>query len=207
MGPKNSLEGKHPDAMINHFMVLLDNMHDATHRVTIYHGPEEIIKGKTCSKTYISYEQLYRMQLAIYHCSKVQVDSVEGERLSQICRCTGSHTWHGREQLNNWVGLTHWARRCYDGVNAHLSSQLQRLSEIKLLNEDGAFVEYWLALALTTMPWNSGNLDPVSKLVQVWQALAWFAMHVLSMGNIVRSTRIFLEIVPSSNTGARWNKY
>jgi hypothetical protein len=32
---------------------------------------------------------------------------------------------------------------------------------MKLLNDDGAFDEYWLALALTTIPENSGNLDPV----------------------------------------------
>ena len=38
---------------------------------------------------------------------------------------------------------------------------------MNLLNNDGAFVEYWLALALTAIPENSGNLDPVSQCVQV----------------------------------------
>jgi hypothetical protein len=35
MGLKNRSDGKHPDAMIKDFGVLLDNTHDATHSVTI----------------------------------------------------------------------------------------------------------------------------------------------------------------------------
>jgi hypothetical protein len=47
---------------------------------------------------------------------------------------------------------------------------------MKLLNNDGAFVEYWLALTLTTIPENLGNLDPVSKFVQVRNAPAAIAL-------------------------------
>jgi len=65
------------------------------------------------------------------------------------------------------------------------SWQLQRLFKIKLQNEDGAFVEYWLALVLTTIPENSGNLDPVSKFVQLRKAPAAVALQVFSVGNIV----------------------
>jgi len=53
-------------------------------------------------------------------------------------------------------------RTCYGALNVHLPWQLQRLFKIKLQNEVGAFVEYWLALELTTIPENPGNLDPVS---------------------------------------------
>jgi hypothetical protein len=43
---------------------------------------------------------------------------------------------------------------------------------------DGAFVEYWLALALTTIPANSGDLDSISKFVNVRKALAVVALQV-----------------------------
>jgi len=39
---------------------------------------------------YLSDEQLQAMECCIYHGIKVQVEGLEGERLSQICRCTGS---------------------------------------------------------------------------------------------------------------------
>jgi hypothetical protein len=61
---------------------------------------------------------------------------------------------------------------CYCALNVRLPWQLQRLFKIKLLNKDGAFFEYWLALALTTIPENASNLDPVLKYVQVRKALA-----------------------------------
>jgi hypothetical protein len=57
--------------------------------------------------------------------------------------------------------------RCYGALNGRLPWQLQQQFKIKLLKEDEAFVEYWLALALTTIPENSGDLDMVLKSVQV----------------------------------------
>ena len=57
-------------------------------------------------------------------------------------------------------------------LNGRLVWQLQRQFKIKLLNENRAFVEHWLALVLTTIPEKSGNLDPFSKFVQVRTALA-----------------------------------
>jgi hypothetical protein len=86
-------------------------------------------------------------------------------------------------------------------LNGCLPWQLQRLFKIKLQNEDGAFIEYWLALALTTIPENSGNLDPVSKSVKVRKAPAAVALQVFSVGNIVGCTRIIPEIATSSKTG------
>jgi len=75
--------------------------------------------------------------------------------------------------------------RDYGALNGYFPWLLQRLFKIKLLNEDGAFVEYWLALALTRIPENSGNLDPVSKSVQVRKALAAVDLQDFSMGNII----------------------
>jgi hypothetical protein len=84
--------------------------------------------------------------------------------------------------------------------------QLQRLFIINLQNEDGVFVVYWLALALTTIPENSGYLDRVLKLVQVKKAPAAIALQVFSMGNIVSCVHVIPEIATSSKIGDRWNE-
>ena len=95
MGPQNRRDGKHPDATINDFRALLDDTQDATHRVAIYSGTQEIIKHKSRNKTYISDEQLHAMALCIYHVIKVHVEGLDGERISQMCRCTGNQSWLG----------------------------------------------------------------------------------------------------------------
>jgi len=91
-------------------------------------------------------------------------------------------------------------------MNGCLPWQLQRLFKIKLQHGDGAFVEYWLALVLSTIPENSGNLDPVSKFVQVGKAPAAVALQVFSVGNIVDCVHLNPEIATSSKTGDGWNK-
>jgi len=91
--------------------------------------------------------------------------------------------------------------RCYGALNGRLPWQLQRLFKITLQNENGAFVEYWLAMALTTIPENSGNLDPVSKFVQVRKSPAAVALQVFSMGNIVGCTHVIPELSTSTKTG------
>jgi len=48
-------------------------------------------------------------------------------------------------------------------------------------------VEYWLAIILTTLPENSGNLDPLSKYVQVSTEPLANDLDVWSMQNIVDS--------------------
>jgi hypothetical protein len=70
-----------------------------------------------------------------------------------------------------------------------------------LQNEDGAFVEYWLAMVLTTIPENSGHLDLVSYFVLVRKALAAVAWQVFSMENIVGCAHVIPEIATSSKTG------
>jgi len=200
MGPQNRRDGKHPDAMFKEFRALLDNTQDATHRAAIYSGTREFIKHMSRNKRYISDEQLHAMELCIYHGIKVQVEGLEGERMSQMCRCTGSQSWRRGARWNDWVWVKQHPGRCYGALNGRLPWQLQLLFKIKLLNEDGAFVEYWLAMALTTIPENSGNLDPVSKFVQVRKAPAAVALQVFSVGNIVGCAHAIPEVATSTKT-------
>jgi hypothetical protein len=141
------------------------------------------------------------MELCIYHGIKVQVEGLDGERISQTYRCTGSQSWRTVDRQNDWVCAKQRPGRCYGALNGRLPWQLQRLFKITLLNKDGAFVEYWVAPALTTIPENSGNLDPVSKFVQVRKAPAALAFQVFSMGNIVDCAHMIPEIATSSTTG------
>jgi len=201
MGPQNRHDGKHPDAMFKDFRALLNNTQDAMHCVAIYSGTWELIKHKSCNKTYILDEQLHATELCIYHGIEVQVMGLDGERISQMCQCTGSQSWRWGDRQNDWVWVKQRPGRCYGAQNGHLPWQLQWQFKIKLLNEDGAFVEYWLALVLTTIPENNGNLDPISKFVQVRKAPAAVALLVFSVGNIVGCAYVIPEIVTSSKTG------
>jgi hypothetical protein len=187
--------------MIKDFRVLLDNTHDATHRVAIYSGTRGFIKHKSRNKTYISDEQLHAMELSIYLGIKVQVEGLDGERISQMCRCTGSQSWHGGDRGNDWEWVKQRPGRCYGALNGRLPWQLQPLFEIKLLNDDGTLVEYWLALVLTTIPENCGNLDPVLKFDQVRKAPAAVALQVFRVGNIVDCAHVIAEIATRSKTG------
>jgi len=90
MGPQNRCEGKHPDAMIKDFRALLDIMQDTAHRVAIYSGIYGFIKHMSLNKTYISDEKPHAMELCIYHGITLQVEGLDGECISQMCRCTGS---------------------------------------------------------------------------------------------------------------------
>jgi len=103
MGHQNRCDGKHPDAMIKDFRVLLDNTQDATNHRAIYSGTREFITHKSRKQTYISDEELHAMELCIYHGIKVQVEGSDGERISQMCQCTGSQSWRGGDRRNDWV--------------------------------------------------------------------------------------------------------
>jgi len=117
MGPQNRRDRKHPDAMIKDFRALVDNTQDATHRLAISSGTWEFIKHKSRNKTYISDEQLHAMELCIYHGIKVQVDGSDGKHISQMCRCTGSHSWRGGDRRNDWVWEKQRPGRCYGALN------------------------------------------------------------------------------------------
>jgi len=62
-------------------------------------------------------------------------------------------------------------------------------------------LRYWLALVVTTIPENSGNLDPVSKFVKVTNALVAILLQVFSMGNTVGCGHGIPKIATSSKTG------
>jgi len=96
--------------------------------------------------------------------------------------------------------------RPHNALNGRLPWQQHRLITIKLLNEDGAFVEYWLGQTLTTIPDNSGYVGPVSKFVQVRQALAAVALQGFSVGNIIGCAHKIPEIVTSGQIGDGWNE-
>jgi len=96
--------------------------------------------------------------------------------------------------------------RCYGALNGRFQWQLQRLFKINVLNRHGAFVEYWSALAHTTIPENLGNLDPVLKFVQVRKSLAAIALKVFSMGNMVGYLHVIPKLATSSKTGDEQNQ-
>ena len=86
-------------------------------------------------------------------------------------------------------------------LNGCLPWQLQRRFEMKFPNADGAFIEYSLPLALTAIPENFGNLDPVSQYVHVRNAPAAAAWQVFNVGNIVGCAHVIPEIATSCKTG------
>jgi len=154
----------------------------------------------------ISDEQLHTMELCIYHGIMVQVECLEGEHISQIAQCTGSQSWRGGDRWNACAWVKQHSGRFYGALSGHLPWQLQWLVKIKLLHEDGAFVAYWLALALTTIPENSRNLDPILKFVQVRNVPAAIAFQDFSMGNIIGYAQEIPEIVTSIKIWNRQNK-
>jgi len=127
MGPQNRRDGKHPDAMIKDFRAILDNIQDTMHRMAIYSGTGEFIDHDHGKKTYLSDVQLHAMELCIHHGIKVQVEGLDGERISQMCRCTGCQSWRGGDRKNDWVWVKQCPGRCYSVQNGHLPWQLQRL--------------------------------------------------------------------------------
>jgi len=207
VGPHNRRDKNHPDALIKHIRALLDNTQDTTHCVTIYRATREFIKHTSYNEMYISDEQLHAMELCIYLGIKVQVEGLEGDHISQICRCTGSQSWRRGEWRNDWDWVKHRPGICYGALDGSLPWQLQRLFKINLLNEDAAIIEYRLSLALTTIPENSGNLDPVTKLVPVRKAQVAVALQLFSVGNIVCCAQVMSQIATSSKTGDRRNKW
>jgi len=130
MGPQTRRHGKHPDAMINHLRALFDNTQEATHHVAIYNCTGHFIKHKSRNKTNISDQQLHAMELCIFHGIKVQVDGLESECISQICRCPRSHSWRWRDRWNDWVLVKQRPWGCNGALNGRFPWQLQWLFNI-----------------------------------------------------------------------------
>ena len=206
MGPHNCRDGMSPDAMMKDFRALVDNTQGTTHRVAIYSGTFKDIKPKSRNKTYISDEQLHAIELSIYHAIQVQIQGLDGEHIAQMCRCTGSQSWRGGDRRIDWVWVKERLGRCYGALNGRLLWQPQCLFKSKLLTENGAFVESFLDLPLTTIPENSGNFEPVPKFVQLRNAPAAVALPVFCMRNVVSCAHVIPEMATSSKTGHRRNE-
>jgi hypothetical protein len=112
MSFQNCCDGKHPDAKIKDFRALLDNTYDATRHAGIYRGTQEFIQHMIRNMTYISDEQLHGMALCIYHGIMVQVECLEGEHISQMCRFTGTQSRYGGDRRNDWVWVKQRSERC-----------------------------------------------------------------------------------------------
>jgi len=192
--------------MITDFRAWLNNMHDTTHHRTIYSGIWEFIQHKSRNKTYILDEQLQALELCISHGIKVQVEGLKGQCISQMCWCTGSQSWRRGDQ---WIDRV-WVRlrpgRWYGVLNGRLPWQLQWLFPMKSQNEDGAFIDYWLTRALTTIPENLGNLDPVSKFEKLRNTPAAYALQVFNVGNLIGCMHVIPEIATSWETGNKRNE-
>jgi hypothetical protein len=169
--------------------------------MAMYSGTREFLMHRSHNTAYLSDEQLHSMKLCIYHGITVQVEGLDGECISQMHQCTGSQSWCGGTKQNDWVWVKQHSERCYGTLNGSVPWQLQRLFKMNLLNKDGTFIEYWLPLALTTIPENSGNLDPILKIVQVRKAPASVTLHVFSVENIVSCMHIISGIASSIKIG------
>jgi hypothetical protein len=86
MGPQHRRDGKLLYAKIKDISALLDNKHDAVHRVAIYSSTWECIKHNSLKKTYISDDQLHAMVLCNQPGYTVQVEGLDDEHISQMCR-------------------------------------------------------------------------------------------------------------------------
>jgi len=168
---------------------------------------QECIKNKNHTKTYISDEQLQTFELSNVNTTNVQCEDLDGEWISQMCRCRWWYSWRGGARGNAWLFVKQSLGRCYFALNGHLPCQMHWLFKIKLLNDHGAFIEYWLALPLPTIHASSGNLDPVSKDVEASTARAGVTLLFFSPGNVDGCLHIIPMIGNSSETQNGWNEW
>jgi len=84
-------------------------------------------------------------------------------------------------------------------MNEWLPWQVQQKFNIKCLTEVGVFLEYWLALMLTTIPERAGNLDFSLKFVQIRKAPAAVELQVFSLENVVS----YEHLIPDSAASCR----
>jgi len=120
MKPQNRRDGKHHEVMINDFRALLDITEDAIHCAAIYIGTQEFVKQRCHYTTYISDEQLHTKDLCIYHGINVHAEGLEGGRISQMCRCTGSQSCCRGDGRNDGVWVNQHPERSYGALNGRL---------------------------------------------------------------------------------------
>jgi hypothetical protein len=185
IGPQAQKGKDDGDALIKDFGALLDSTEDPSQREALYNGVREIIKQRSSNGTYLSDDQLLAVELCVYHGVKVEVEDLNGDRQFQICRCTGNQPWRGRDRRNDWVWVKQRQGMVYGALQGRLPWKLLRLFKLKHRNEEGCEVENWLAFAQTTVPENSGHMDPVSTFVNVRLSPGSGGFRVVRVGNIV----------------------
>jgi len=141
------------------------------------------------------------MELSIYYDIRIPLEGLDREHITQMCQWRETQRESGADRRNDWVWVKQCPWRCDDAVNGRLLWLLQRVLKITLQNMDAAVVEYILALTLTTIPENSGNLDPVSEFVQVRNAPAAIVFLLFRVGNIVGCALVSPEIAATSMAG------
>ena len=80
MGPPNSHDVNHPDALIKDFRAVLQDMQDSMHHVAQSRGWRDFFQIQCRNKTHILDEQLHVMELSIEHGMMVHVEGYAGEQ-------------------------------------------------------------------------------------------------------------------------------
>jgi len=103
MGSRNRCDGMHSDAIMRNFRALHGITQNGTHQLAIYCGTSEFMKHRSHNMTYILHNHLHVVELCIHHGHKVQVEGLECECISQMCRWTGNQSWCRGDQHHYWV--------------------------------------------------------------------------------------------------------
>jgi len=74
---------------------------------------------------YISDEPLHAMELCINHGIIVEVEGLDGQQISEMCRFRGRQSWRGGDRRDHWVWVKHSLGRCDGALYGCLPRQLQ----------------------------------------------------------------------------------
>jgi len=92
MGPQHCHDWKHLDSMIK-TSVQSSTIHKMQRTMWQYTAAlKKFIKHESRNMMYISDRQLNAMELFIHHGIELQVEGWDGERISQMCRCTATQS-------------------------------------------------------------------------------------------------------------------
>ena len=191
ISPQN--DSKTPDGQMKHFGALVDST-DVVQRSALLNGTRDFLLRRLSKRDEILDEELRKAEICIYHAVKVVIDDMDGERKTQMCRCTGEKPWRGAQKRNDWVWVRQRPGPVYGALHGRLPCQLLRLFKMRFRNDSGCWVDHWMAFARTTVVENSGNIDPISKLAQVRVPPTSRAQYqVFSAGNIVGCAHLIPE--------------
>ena len=203
ISPQN--DSKHPDGLLKHFGALVDSV-DVAQSSALYNGTREFLLRRRPKRDEILDDELRRAEICIYHAIKVEVDDYDGERKTQMCRCTGNQHWRGGESRNDWVWVRQRPGPVYGALQGRLPCQLLRLFKMRFQDDDGYWVDHWMTFARKTIAENSGKLDPVSQFAQVKAPSTSGATYqVFTVGNVVGCPHVIPEKpFTDPNKNERW---